>query len=346
MNPTAELAARNGGQKKDSQLYRQAVKATMRKKDCGGDGQWRRVDPSEAEVDRFLLEASIYGLEPLAGQIYASWDRGVMESVSTIDGLRLLAERTGKYRGQAPVEWCDGEGSWADVWLGDGFPAAARAGVYKEGHSVPTPGTVHWHEFAPQGDVGADSLWKMGEGRPAHMLGLRAEALALRKAFPAELGGLYTVEELGIAPSVPGTPAPTEAPLTPAPDALQANGSGPSVIVDAPAEQPSGAPATPQSRRSLVEALEAGDYGKLHRDLAAMLFDQQADRLTDEQAQELTETVRTAEEAGITAVELERCCKVGLREAELRAAPQGPAGMDRGARQEGERRGRRRRAPR
>lgn len=313
MSSTAELASRNGGQKKDPKLYRSAVKATMRKRECGADGQWRRVDPTEAEVDLFLMKAATYGLDPLGGQIYASWDRGVMEVVTTIDGLRLLAERTGKYNGQAPAEWCDEEGIWKDVWLGEGYPTAARVGVFKEGRSEPTAGTVHWTEFAPSGSEGGDSMWKMGEGMPAHMLGIRAEALALRKAFPAELGGLYTAEELGVGePADTASAAPS--PDSPPAEAAGAGAFGPSVIVDPPAEQPSGAPARPQSRRTLAEVLESGDYAKLRNDLVEALFDQLPDRLTDEQTQQLSAALAEADEAGITAVELERNSKVGLRE--------------------------------
>jgi hypothetical protein len=319
MSTTAELASRNGEHGQDRRLYREAVKATMKKREPGPDGQSRRVDPTEAEVDQFLLAASIYRLEPLAGQIYAAWEGGVMKAVTTIDGFRLLAERTGKYHGQTAVEWCDGEGSWTDYWLAEDHPVAARVGVYKAGHAVPTIGTANWHDFAPTGNAGADSLWAAGEGKPAHMLSIRAEALALRKAFPAELSGLYTAEELGIH-LAEDEPASTPD-ASPVPEAEGEGGAAPapSVIVDPPSEQPSGAPALPQSRRTLEQTLECSEYAKLRADLTRTLFDQHPDRLTDEQAERLTAALREAEEAGITAVELERVCKVGLRHEEVEA---------------------------
>jgi hypothetical protein len=84
------------------------------------------------------------------------------------------------------------------------------------------------------------------------------------------------------------------------------------VIVDAAGGQPSGAPARPAARRTLAEALAGGEYERLRGELTEALFDQMPDRLTDEQSSELAAALVEAEEAGITAVELERNCKVAL----------------------------------
>jgi hypothetical protein len=335
MSPLAEAPSRNGdGPKLDFSRYRDAVKATMKKHD---PAVMRRVEPTDEEVDRFLMEASLYGLEPLAGQIYASWADGPMKALTTIDGLRVLAERTGRYDGQSEPEWCDKDGNWTDFWSGEEQPLAARVRVHKKGTKVPTTGTANWHDFAPTGTVGADSLWTMGAGKPAHMLSIRAEALALRKAFPSELSGLYTAEELGIslaalgaateepssaavatdAPAAPSAPPPASPPPLSAPVSPPAPGSGleePTVIVDAAAEQPRGAPARPQVKRTLAEALGSGEYQRLRGELTETLFDQLPDRLTDEQSETLAATLADAEGAGITPVELERLCKVALQE--------------------------------
>ena len=216
MNVVAAPPSSNGtGPKFGADVYRKAVKASMKKKDPATS---RRVDPTEQEVDRFLMEASLYGLEPLAGQIYASWEDGVMKAVTTVDGLRLLAERTGRYDGQSDPEWCDKDGNWTDFWTGEAEPLAARVRVHKKGTEVPTTGTANWHDFAPQGTVGADSLWSVLGGKPAHMLSIRAEALALRKAFPSELSGLYAAEELGISLAAIGAEREEHATPTPGAD--------------------------------------------------------------------------------------------------------------------------------
>ncbi len=337
MSALAEAPSRNGdGPKLDASRYRDAVKATMKKYEVD-NGSSHRVTPSDADVDQFLLECRIYGLEPLAGQIYAVWENGVMRAVTTIDGMRVLAERTERYDGQSDPEWCDKDGNWTDYWTGEEEPLAARVRVHRKGTKVPTTGTANWHDFAPQGNVGADSLWTMGAGKPAHMLSIRAEALALRKAFPSELSGLYTAEELGISlaaigaggeepssravatdvPASPSTARPGSAapPPSPVPPPSPADGEEtPAVIVDAAAEQPSGAPARPQAKRTLTEALASGEYQRLRGELTEALFGQLPDRLTDEQSEILAAALAEAEEAGITPVELERLCKVALKE--------------------------------
>ncbi|HEX7244097.1 MAG TPA: recombinase RecT [Solirubrobacterales bacterium] len=343
MSAIAEAPSRNGdGPKHDAVRYREAVKATMKKYEAGPDGAGRRVAPEEHEVDQFLFECRLYGLEPLAGQIYAVWENGSMRAVATIDGMRLLAERTGLYEGQSDPEWCDAEGNWTDYWSGGGVPAAARVRVHRKGAKVPTTGTANWDDFAPQGEVGADSLWDKESGKPAHMLSIRAETLALRKAFPAQLSGLYTAEELGIsltaigggtepsssappvagdvppspvapppAASAPPSPLPVSSPGTPP---TTSEGEVPAVLVDEAAEQPSGPPARPAAKRTLADALESGEYRRLRGELAEALFGQLPDRLTDEQSEDLAAVLCEAEGAGITPVELERNCKVALRD--------------------------------
>lgn len=146
---------------------------------------------TDLELELFLHASKRTGLDPLMKQIYCI-KRGANMAIQTgIDGYRLIADRTGKYAGSDEPQYTIGA---------DGFPDVASVTVTKlvDGIACKFTASARWTEYSQE----SFPMWKK---MPFLMLGKCAEALALRKAFPAELSGLYTHEEMMQADNEPHT---------------------------------------------------------------------------------------------------------------------------------------------
>lgn len=146
-------------------------------------------DFTDAEVNYARQVCSHLQLNPLLKQIHfvkrkSSSGPDTITVQVGIDGFRLAAERTGRYAGSdEPIFEMKGT-----------RPAKATVTVYKllEGQRCPFTASARWEEYYP-GDGANGSMWRR---MPHNQLAKCAEALALRKAFPAELGSLRTDEEM------------------------------------------------------------------------------------------------------------------------------------------------------
>lgn len=138
---------------------------------------------NDDELKLFQAVCKKTGLDPFMKQIYAVKRKDQMTIQTSIDGYRLIAERTGRY--------CPGRET-NYVYDGDKL-------IYATSYVKKQTADGTWHEVAASAYLDeykpayTNQFW---ESKKHIMLAKCAESLALRKAFPNELSGLYSDEEM------------------------------------------------------------------------------------------------------------------------------------------------------
>lgn len=149
-------------------------------------------NPTPAEIKLYLYDCDRRGVHPLDKLIYFTKRRGRYVPIVGIDYMRIRAESSGHYAGSDDAEFF-----YLDKENGDkNVHRAAKVTVWKivDGQRCPFTATARWEEYRPEDmNAPASFMWKK---MPHTMLAKCAEALALRKAFPGQLAGLYTSEEM------------------------------------------------------------------------------------------------------------------------------------------------------
>jgi len=140
---------------------------------------------TDDELTLFLWQAQRLGLDPLSRQIYAFKSKGRVSICAGIDGLRAKADETRCYAPGKRTEFGSDNGD-----------LTATAYVMKRVQGE-TDDTWQWMEveetaYLKEQNRGTPNWSSM----PRIMLAKCAEARALRRAFPVQLGGMYAKEEL------------------------------------------------------------------------------------------------------------------------------------------------------
>jgi phage recombination protein Bet len=218
---------------------------------------------TDDEFKVFLHVCKRTGLDPFMKQIYCikRWDADlgayVMGIQTGIDGFRLQASRTKKYVPGKEATFVDGK---------EGVPVSAT------GYVKILADDGSWHEVSATA-LYAEYVQKKKDGTPTKswrnmphiMLAKCAEALALRRAFPAELSGLHTEEEMGQADNEDERQPlrrPAEKPAEPV-DVPARVVEPPAAELPAPAPAPAPEPVPPPAEPPKAEPPAAApDYSK------------------------------------------------------------------------------------
>lgn len=171
------------------------------------DGKEVIVVPPPVAVRLLEETCERTGLNWKLRHVYLVKRGGKWQVTLSIDGFRLIANSDENYAGQAGPFWTMGPGEpWLDI-PPDKQPYAAKVGVYRKGQAEPTWGVAKFSDYDPR-----TPIWRKF---PSTMIAKCAEMLALRKALPGKLGGLYgdaEMDQADVKTKAGGGRTPSQAP--------------------------------------------------------------------------------------------------------------------------------------
>lgn len=242
---------------------------------------------TDAELELYLHDCKRQGIHPLDRLIVPTirTNKGVRKytPIVTVDLMRSRAEETGCYAGNDDPEFT-GEPKKPDF--------TARTTVWKlvGGVRCAFTATARWAEYFPGGDSGF--MWN---SKPHLMLGKCSEALALRKAFPRQLSGLYVKEEMEQAGVIDVDPAPTRDAGPSAP--LGASSGGGRTSSPPPPPDPVPAPSHPDEPGRADSRLGVSVQGREAESAVG------AGEISEEPSEEEKDEIRLGEAVGLEAIE-------------------------------------------
>lgn len=148
------------------------------------------ADCTTKELEVFAEVSHRMQLDPWLGQIVAIKRGGKLIIQETVEGYRAIAERTTLYGGYLGPWWRTKEGPWDEVWLEDGYPAAAKVLVIRKDWNEPAAGVASWRsnvQFYWDKQERKSKIVPIWDERPDEMLAKCAEVRALKRTFGKEL---------------------------------------------------------------------------------------------------------------------------------------------------------------
>ncbi len=155
---------------------------------------------TDVELQLYFYDCRRHGVHPLDKLIHFTKRSGKYTPITSIDLLRSRAGDTGELGGIDDAQY---HGTPA----APGFVASVTVWRIVHGQRCPFSASARWEEYLPQEQF----MWKK---MPHLMLGKCAEGLALRKAFPKQLAGLYAKEEMEQGDVIDVTPEPAKTAAT------------------------------------------------------------------------------------------------------------------------------------